>query len=116
MLADASDPFRLVPFMHDDDVRAIECLIEVQRRRIVGAAAKLGKCSVKIVDCELALVDQQIAEAPAILWFVHVNLMAAVQQLTDDAAKEMRVAVIPVRDQRVTKQNELHATARAPLD
>jgi hypothetical protein len=68
-----------------------------------------GKGRADRVDRRGAAVAQQVRPAPAVLRLVGRHLVAAIAQLRDDAAQEVRVAVVPVRQQGVTEDRDLHA-------
>lgn len=52
-----------------------------------------------------ARFGEQLVTAPAVGRFIRCHLVAARLQLPGDAAEEVRVAVVPVGDQRVTEDD-----------
>jgi hypothetical protein len=55
-------------------------------------------------------VADQVVQAPAVLRFVHRDIVTAGLQLAGDTAQEVRVAMIPVGPQRVAEDHDAHAT------
>ncbi len=56
----------------------------------------------------------QIAATPGVARLQHGETVPARQDLRGDATQEMRVAVVPVRHQRVAEHHEAHAGASFP--
>ena len=59
----------------------------------------------------LAVLSQQVGQAPAVGRLVDDLLVAAVAQFACDPAQEVGVAVVPARGERVREIDEPHATA-----
>ena len=114
MRGDARDQGRLVPFMHQHDFGAIQRMIEIKPGRVVDGDGKIGIGLPPGIERRLALLCREIAGAPASGRFVTGYRDAAALALAQDAAQKMRVAMVPVRAQRMTKQHEAghHATSR----
>src|SRR5262249_36133380 len=62
-----------------------------------------------------AFMPHQIGQGPAPQFLIAADTMSHARQLTHQAAQKMRVAVVPVRDQRMREQRNVeprsHATA-----
>jgi hypothetical protein len=58
----------------------------------------------------LAVVADEVRAAPAVARLVHAHLVPAREQLGDDAAQEVRVAVVPVGGERVDEEDDPHQT------
>jgi hypothetical protein len=112
--ADPLDPLRLVPFVHDDDIRAIEHPLQIERSRVVANAFQFRKGGMKVRHRSCALLFEKMHQAPGVRRLIDIDLVATMQQFADDAAQEMRVTVIPIRNQGVIEEYEFHATARSP--
>ena len=63
MFADALDQSVIIPFMDQYDVRAVECLIQVQRCEVILDAAKVRKSGVEFVYRSLTVLCHQILAA-----------------------------------------------------
>src|SRR5687768_8797618 len=107
MAADAPDEVRIIPLMHNDHVGAVQHFIEVDSVRPVKRAAQVRIGGVKLVNGPFTTLLAQIAQAPVVLLLVNTHGVAALDELRGDAAQEMRVAVIPVRNKRVIEQNKV---------
>ena len=94
--------------MHEDDVGARERAIEVGLAGTVAARAQRGEARREGHDGGLALIDEQVPAAPAVLRLVDVDGVAGRLQLSDDAAQEGGGAVTPVGHERMTEDDELH--------
>jgi hypothetical protein len=55
----------------------------------------------------------EVEPAPGVVRLVHLEAVAALEQLVADAAQEMGVAVVPVGDQRMTEHYDAHAVSTA---
>ena len=114
MFADATDEFVRVPFVDDDEVSALECVLEIECRERVLRGTQLRIGGMEAANWFLAVFRAQALQAPRILRLINVNAVAARHQLRGDAAEEMRVAVIPVRQERVIKHYDAHAFSMYP--
>jgi hypothetical protein len=92
----------------DDHVGALERRIEVEGVCIVRGRAQPRERRLEIGQRLLAVVRREIAPAPAVGRFVNRDLVSPRRQFPNDAAQEMRVAVVPVGHQRVIEEDELH--------
>jgi hypothetical protein len=106
--ANGGDQLRLVPFMHDDHIGPVERGLHL-REAGEGAGGQLGIVRVEGVEPCLAVVAQQVLQAPGSLGFEGEHLMPAMHQVPQHAAQEMRVAMVPAGGQRMGEVDELHA-------
>src|SRR3979490_2180056 len=65
-------------------------------------------------QCPFALLLTQVAQAPAVRGLKHLHMLPERHQLTDDPAQEVRVAMIPIGNQRVIEKNEPHILPLRP--
>ena len=75
---------------------------------VIGCGRQLGKVAMETLERRAPCVATQVRAAPAILRLQR-DVVAARLQFSQHAAQEMRVAVVPVGDQRVGVENEPHA-------
>ena len=103
---------RRIPFVHEYRIGVIGGLFDIQ---IVCVTAQLDPWHKhrNLGQRGCATFGKRVGPAPAIRGFIDVHLMSEPQQFPREAAQEMRVAVIPARDERVIEQDELHADASA---
>ena len=106
--ANLRDEPRIVPLVHEHHARTVDSAVQIERLACVEATAQLGIDAAIVFDRDVALLRHQISPAPTLCRLVDVDGVTAMQQLADDAAQEMRVAVIPIRCQRMTEEDELH--------
>jgi hypothetical protein len=111
VLAHARDEGAVVPLVDEDEVGARECVIEVERRRVVAPAFELRKFLPELFDQPVAVFGQKVLQTPGVARLVDAHVHAARLQLRHHAAQEVRVAVVPVRDQRVIEHHDAHAAA-----
>src|SRR3954453_12358555 len=111
MLADAPDELVRVPLVHDCDIRTVQRPIEVHGREVVELAADQRVGGLEAGDRRVAMLRTEILETPAVAGFENADLVAARDQLGRDAAQEMGVPVVPVRNQRVGKVYAAHTYA-----
>ena len=60
-------------------------------------------------ECRHAMGSDKVATTPAVFRLERQSVMTARLQFTQDAPEEMRIAVIPIRNQRMGVENEAHA-------
>ena len=110
---DARDQIGRAPFMDDDQIRTIERLVQVERRRVVNRDRQVGIGLAPSIERRLAMLGREIARAPRIRWLPGRRREAPPPPLGENAAQKMRVAVVPVGAQRMAEQDELrHCSAR----
>src|SRR5436190_864599 len=68
---------------------------------------------IKIANCRAALFGNQVLKTPRVVRFIDLHFMSSTQQLGRDATQKVRIAVIPVRHQRLIEHCYAHA-ARSP--
>ncbi len=111
--ADAGDQFRLVPFVDDDQIRA------VGHRLDIGIGAVDGGAQVRIRLLErgkplLAVIGQQVLAAPCALRLIGDRVVPPLAQFVQHAAQEMGIAMVPARGERVSEIDDPHAAASSP--
>ncbi|HEY0337688.1 MAG TPA: hypothetical protein VGC70_10150, partial [Burkholderiales bacterium] len=109
VLADPPHQRGIVPFVHQNEVGTIERLIEIKRAAVVAPAAKHGIGVRKARERRFSVLARQVEYAPRIGRLVDIYIMPASDELAADAAQEVRIAVIPIGDQRVTENYDAHA-------
>ena len=67
----------------------------------------------KAAHRRLAVPLDEARAAPPVPRLVDLDVVASRPELADDAAKEVGVAVVPVRDERVEEEDELQVRAPA---
>ena len=55
------------------------------------------------------MLRQQVLPAPAIAGLEDPNLVAKFEQLRGDPAQEVRISVVPIRNQGMSENHEAHA-------
>ena len=113
--ADPADEGRLVPLVHQHDVCTVGRRLDVELLRVVEDGPQLGKGAAELVHGAEAVLLEKVAAAPAVARLEDAHGVAAPHELARDAAQEMRVAVVPVGDDRVVEERDVHAATRAEL-
>src|SRR3546814_14747880 len=104
-----SHELRLGPLVHDDHVRAVEHIVQVEIVEAVGRRPQIGEGTVEAVDRLRAVLRHQMAPRPAVERLADANLVSSALQLANDAAQEMRIAVVPVGNPRVIDNHKAPA-------
>jgi hypothetical protein len=107
--ADAGDELRVAPLVHEHEIGAVERHVEVERRQVVGRARELRERAREVLLARAPVLRHEIRPAPSAGGLEHAHVVAAIEQLGRDAAQEVRVAVVPVADQRVAEDDDPHA-------
>jgi hypothetical protein len=107
--ADPGDQLGLVPLVDEDEVGLVEGGVDVEFPRVVGSGLEVREGAGELAQRLLAVLALEVGAAPAVGRFVDRHLVPAVLQLGGDAAEEVGVAVVPVGDQRVGEDDDLHA-------
>ena len=107
---DRRDERRLVPFVDDDELGIADqnfCL------GIGGVAfrRKLRIRGAKGVEPGVPVIGAKVRQAPIAYGLQRADIMPARHQLAQHAAQEMRVAVVPARQQGMREIDDLHAAA-----
>jgi hypothetical protein len=103
---------RLGPLVDHHEIGIAQRGVEVDRFPLVRLAAQTRIGAMEAGDRLVAVIAMQVGAAPAVERLQHAHLVSAIQQLAHHAAEEMRVAVIPVRDERVVEHHDAHAILR----
>jgi phage terminase large subunit len=97
VFANASHQLRWIPFVNDDQIRPVEDPVEVDRFEIA-SDIEVRVSVVKVFDHLFTMVRNQIAQTPRFVRLKYAYAMSTGVQFRYDAAQEMGVAVIPIRD------------------
>src|SRR5438045_7998088 len=111
MSPDPGDQSVVIPLMNEHQVRVPQRLVQVQPRQIVADTFQLRVSTIEVADRPLTVVGEQTLEAPGIPRLVDLHLVAARDQLGRYPAQEVRVAMIPIREQRVAEDYDTHAAS-----
>src|SRR6185437_154330 len=114
MPAELRNQLGRIPLVQDDDTGTLQHAIEIEVRRVIEGAAQSRKSGVEGVDRRIALLLAQVPQAPARQRLEYADLVSTRHQLACHSAQEVRIAVIPVGDQRVAEENESKAVRHAP--
>src|SRR5690606_41136320 len=77
MPTDSRDELRVVPFVHDGDVDAVQGFVEIDGRGIMKGASQLREGCLESLDGLGAALLAQIAQAPAVPRLEHSDVMPA---------------------------------------
>src|SRR5690242_7060879 len=109
MRPNTADEFRLVPFVHEHQLNAIQQTLESQPCQRVGRATQVRVCLTESAQRCRPMLGHEIDQAPAGPGLKHADLVSTGLQFIGNTPEEMRIAVIPIRTQRMVKQGDLHA-------
>ncbi len=109
--ADLGHQHRIAPLVHDHqvDVRA-DRFGDGHRVAVIGRRELRIGCPPGLQPA-LAMILLQVGETPGFLGLEGLNLMAAPDELTQHAALEMGVAVVPAGGEGMGEIGDLHAAA-----
>ncbi len=107
--ADGAGEGRVGPFVDQHQVDAVERRVEVERLRVVEPRLEMGEAQLDVGERGGPLVGQQVLPAPPVGGLEDREIMAAPHELARDAAHEVRVAVVPVREDGVAEQRDPHS-------
>src|SRR5690242_3006006 len=108
MLADFADERGGVPFMHEHEVDAIECLVQIERREVVPRRIEVWinfTCACEDFGAE---VGDEILNGPRVLRLERAHTMSAERELCHDTAEKWRDFVVPVGENRMAKKGYSH--------
>ncbi|MGY3512927.1 hypothetical protein ACVIQY_005902 [Bradyrhizobium sp. USDA 3051] len=98
--SDVCDQIRRIPFVDDDEIGAVQRLIEI-KGGVVAADADAGKQRWNILHRLTATLADRIQSAPAVDRLEHDDLMPERVKFADITAHEMGIAVVPAGGERV---------------
>jgi hypothetical protein len=108
--ADPAHERRIVPFVHDDDIRPVD-----QSRQIAGrieqGGGQIGVGGAPRRQPGLAMIGGQVSEAPRTFRLQRDDVVSAGDEIAQHATQEVRVAVVPARRQRVGEIDDPQAAA-----
>ena len=97
-----------VPLVDEDHVGAIERFIQIELAGIDAPGVEHGIRGVEVGDRRRPGVAQEIDHAPGVVRLVDADVVPAGDEIRRDAAQEVCVAVVPVRDQRMAEEDDPH--------
>ena len=106
--AEAGDHRRLVPLVDQDEVDAVEHGRRIEGGGVVEVHVERGVDRAHPAERRLALLAKQVLVAPGPYRLEDAHDMAARAELAHNAAEEVGVAVVPVREHRVAEQRQVH--------
>lgn len=98
--SDVCDQIRRIPFVDDDEIGAVQCLIEI-KGGVVAADADAGKQRWNILHRLTATLADRIQSAPAVDRLEHDDLVTERVKFAGITAHEMGIAVVPAGGERV---------------
>jgi hypothetical protein len=106
----------VVPLVHEHQRRTVERRVQrgvvgTTRRMDVAHAVELRIRATPALQRLGPALGHQVLRAPRVGRLPARHLVTGQQQLTRDAAQEVRVAVVPVGRQRVAEDHDAHGTA-----
>ncbi|MBX9460955.1 MAG: hypothetical protein KL785_07555 [Brevundimonas sp.] len=108
---DGGDERRLVPLVNDDQIGAVQRLLQLRLVETPAGQVRIGP-PVRLQP-GLAVVGDQVGAAPGVARLVHGHVVTPRDQVAQHAAQEMGVAVVPARLEGVGEIDDLHAAASA---
>jgi hypothetical protein len=116
MCADATDEIEWGPLVDDDEVCAVEHSVDIERRALVAARLERGVVLERQRERLGAMIALEVPYAPRIRRLENADAMAALNELGHDATEEMRTPVVPVRQERMTEEDDAHDQATSPRE
>src|SRR3569833_2158093 len=108
IFADTTHELMIVPFVHDDEVGAVDQLADLILLQIVNVAHVLGKVPMKVGERARSLIAEEMGETPSAVRFIYLHLVPARLEFAHHATQEVGIAVIPVGHQRVIEHHDTH--------
>ena len=108
--ADRGDQLRLVPLVDDDDFGAVRHRLEI----VAGAVDRRAQLRISLpprLQPLLAMILEEVGEAPGALRLIGPDLMPLRDQLAKHSAQEVGVAMVPAGLQAMGEIDEPHAAA-----
>jgi hypothetical protein len=99
--------------VHDDELGAVERRVEIERRFVVQLGPQRRIRGAPGLERRGSAIRGELAGAPRVVRLERAHDVAAVRQRADETAKEMRVAVAPVRAPGVGEEGYTHEAAPA---
>ena len=113
--SDGGDQRRVGPFMDENDIGGVGHRGHIGRGAIP-CRGEFGEIRLEPCQRVRPVIGEKIGAAPPVCRLERLGRVAARPQLPEDAAQEVRVAVIPAGGERVDEVDEAHqaAAVRAP--
>src|SRR3569623_1250600 len=108
IFADTTHELMIVPFVHDDEVGAVDQLADLVVLHIVKVAHELGNVPMKVGERARSLIAEEMGETPSAVRFIYLHLVPARLEFAHHATQEVGIAVIPVGHQRVIEHHDTH--------
>src|SRR3954462_8843584 len=109
MFADLAHQLVRVPFVNDYQTSAFQRRVQVKRLQFIPHRLQLRIDRMKFPNRLLSMFSDEVFVAPRIRGFVNRDVMTARNQFCRNPTKEVRIAVIPIRNQRVIEHDDFHA-------
>lgn len=94
--SDAANQVALIPLVNDHKVRPRQNLLQIDRLGIVKGAFQARISGLKLLNRGIAMLLDQVSQAPVANRLVNGDLMAALLQFSRVTAKKVSVSVVPV--------------------
>src|SRR3569623_2782350 len=108
IFADTTHELMIVPFVHDDEVGAVDQLAALVLLFFVKVALEKGKVPMKVGARARSLLAEELGETPSAVRFIYLHLVPARLEFAHHATQEVGIAVIPVGHQRVIEHLDTH--------
>jgi hypothetical protein len=117
VLADRAHELGRVPLVHEHEIGTVERGVEIDVGGVVQLAPECRVGGPVRLDGVGAALRDEVRDAPRVARLEHGDREPAREQLGDDAAEEVRVAVVPVGAQGVHEEHDApgahaHAASR----
>src|SRR3954447_19809352 len=99
--------------MRNHQMRTLERSLPVQICQLVPFTSQLRERLLKISYHLRTAIAHEVLAAPAVFRLEDPHGMSARQQLGRDASQEVRISVVPVRNQRMVEQSDSKLQAAA---
>src|SRR3954447_2513981 len=86
--ADLSHERRLVPLVDEHQIGTVRRRLDVERRRVVEDRPQLRERTTKFAGGAEAVLLEEVAPAPAVVWLEDADLVPARDEVARDAAQE----------------------------
>src|SRR3954469_21096006 len=102
--AESFDQGGLVPFMRNDNVSVIQCLVEIERGQIIRPQGHARNQRCGFLQVRLPVIAHRVDAAPAVPRLIYGDPVSSADELARNTAQEMGVAMVPARRERMIKQ------------
>ncbi len=109
--SDLGHQLRVAPLVDDDQVRLCASGLGDGRRIAIARGVELGIGLAPGLEPRLAVIAQEVLQAPRVLGLIDGHLVASAHELAQHAPLEVGVAVVPAGRQGVGEVADPHAAA-----